>query len=97
MNTIAEGFKAAKQNLNVKPGDGKRHFICFALGEALSKKQISYKTYATCLTIVRERLGNSAFISGWLASNGVPESDITPTKLATYRHAWLDLLIKEFS
>lgn len=93
--SIADAFRAAKEVLWNGTGclpRGKERYICYALtmspgmgGRTLAKK------------IISERLGRHAYLENWLSAQGVPRVQQTVRRMQQHRHAWLDLLIKEFS
>lgn len=97
---IAAGFAAAKQYL----WDGveetprnKSSYICLALRNACKKKEISTELFNSCFSIISNRLNGSLTLKTWLWARGIFVEDITNVLMQKHRHAWLDLLIKEFS
>ena len=89
---IANAFKAAHLYLKDKHGDGKTNYIC----NALQDSGIDY-----CMTaqhIVRSRIAPHSTVLNWLDEQvgGVAEHSGHP-KVQAHRHAWLDMLIEEFS
>lgn len=97
---IAAGFAAAKQYL----WDGEEEFpinkssyICLALKRARDKKEISRKAYLACASIISSRLDGTYTLKSWLIARGIWKWELTATEVQVHRHAWLDLLIKEFS
>ena len=97
---IAAGFVVAKEYL----WDGaeefprnKSSYICLALRNAYNKKEISVTLLNACLLVISSRLGNSFTLKSWLRSRGILAEDMTDALMQKHRHAWLDLLIKEFS
>lgn len=90
---IAAAFRAAKSRLARDEADvrnGRERFICFALAMA------RHAASDDASRIVGDRLGRSYSLGGWLKTHGVEEREITLDRLQAHRHAWLDLLIKEF-
>lgn len=92
---IAAAFKAAKDLLWSGRGripTGKEQWICHALAEVERSKPDA----GMARVIVRDRLDGSTWLSGWLMLHGVAPRKLTNRRLQAHRHAWLDLLIKEF-
>lgn len=97
---IAAGFVVAKRYLwdGVEELTGnKSSYICFALRNACNKKEISIKVCLACTSIISSRLNGSFTLKTWLRAQGIFVGDISNALLQKHRHAWLDLLIKEFS
>ena len=46
---------------------------------------------------IERRLENTCTLSSWLLDQGIPPDDLTYARLQAHRHAWVDLLIEEFS
>jgi hypothetical protein len=46
--------------------------------------------------VIRQRMDNEFGMEQWLRKHGVPKGEINQKRLQAHRHAWLDLLIKEF-
>lgn len=97
---IAAGFAVAKQYL----WDGveefpknKSSYICLALRNAYNKKEISVTLLNACLLVISSRIGNSFTLRSWLRAQGILAETMTDALMQKHRHAWLDLLIKEFS
>ena len=97
---IAAGFVVAKQYL----WDGveefprnKSSYICLALRNACNKKEISIKVCLACTSVISSRLEDSFTLKIWLRARGIFAEDMTNAHMQAHRHAWLDLLIKEFS
>ena len=97
---IAAGFAAAKQYL----WDGeeecpinKASYICSALKSACDEKEISMKVCLACASIISSRLDGEYTLRSWLKARGICVEELTATEVQGHRHAWLDLLIKEFS
>lgn len=98
---IAAGFAAAKQYLwdGVSPQIPvylPRH-ICLALSCATNKRKITVKVRKHCQEIIAQRIDRRRTLESWLNSKGVKGAELTCQRMQAYRHAWLDLLIKEFS
>lgn len=98
---IAAGFAAAKKYLwdgvsSQIPVYSPMH-ICTAIDKAASKRKITIKTRDACKKVVAARLDNSITFEGWLIRKNVTITETDRSKVQAHRHAWLDLLIKEFS
>ncbi len=93
---IVATLKAAKEHL----WDGihrygleeKEAFICFAV-ELADSTNVGEKA----MEIIGKRLWPQTTMVDWLLSQGVPKNEITSKRVQKHRHAWLDLLIEEFS
>ena len=46
---------------------------------------------------IERRLENTLTLGVWLCDRGIPPDDLTDARLQAHRHAWVDLLIEEFS
>lgn len=98
---IAAGFAAAKKYL--WDGVSPQTFvylpihICVAIDKAANKRKITVKIRDACKRVITSRLGGCTTFRGWLKSKGVTITEADEPKLQAHRHAWLDLLIKEFS
>ena len=97
---IAAGFVVAKQYL----WDGaeelprnKSSYICSALKNACNKKAISVKVQIACALIISSRLDGPFTMRSWLRAQGILAETMTDALMQKHRHAWLDLLLKEFS
>ena len=97
---IAAGFAAAKQYLWDGVGEfpkSKSSYICIAIQNACNKQGISVKVQIACTLVISSRLGGDYTLRSWLLTQGICEEDLTEALIQAHRHAWLDLLIKEFS
>ena len=97
---IAAGFVAAKQYLwdgEEERSINKTQYICTALKRACDKKEISRKVFLACTSIISSRLDGKSTLKFWLNARGICAWELTATEVQVHRHAWLDLLIKEFS
>ena len=98
---IAAGFAAAKQYL----WDGTSpqtpvylpEHICVALDRANNKKKITSYVRDACKKIIANRLEGKNTFRDWLEFKGINVIGSDEPKIQAHRHAWLDLLIKEFS
>lgn len=98
---IAAGFVAAKKYL----WDGASPqipvylhvYICIALACASDKRKITVKVRKHCQEIIAQRIDRRYTLESWLKSKRVKETELTCQRMQAHRHAWLDLLIKEFS
>lgn len=97
---IAAGFATAKKYLcdgaeeNLR---NKTQYICIALKNACNKKEISVKVQIACALVISSRLDGAFTIRTWLREQGICAEAMTYAHMQAHRHAWLDLLIKEFS
>lgn len=95
---LVEVFKEAKDWL----WDGgpkfklfpKSRYICVAINGCRYLPR-AHRESATA--IVSKRLQGAPTLKGWLIDKGIPEEDMTTERMQAHRHAWLDLLIEEFS
>lgn len=71
--------------------------ICFTIGRAQSKGLVSDQAYTLATNLIDQRLAGSCGMRSWLRNQGIPEREITNERMQAHRHAWLDLLIAEFS
>lgn len=96
---IARAFKAAKTNL--WDGIGERgeamELICFAINRAADHNEITITSASQSKRIIQQRIKPSPCFGSWIRQQGIHIRDITEIKLQTHRHAWLDMLIEEFS
>lgn len=98
---IAAGFAAAKQYL----WDGMSSqipvylhtHICVALSRASEERKITVRVRKRCQEIIDQRIDDKVTLGNWLISKGIKNAELTCQRMQAYRHAWLDLLIKEFS
>lgn len=90
---IAAAFRSARpflwSGMGIK-GPGQTDAICFAIEKAM------HEAAKGAIDVISERLGAHAFLWSWLVEQGISRSDMTPERMQAHRHAWLDLLIKEF-
>ena len=98
---IAAGFVAAKKYLwdGVSPQIPVYlpMCICTALVRASDKRKITVKVRKHCQEIIAQRIDRRVTLESWLISKGVKHAELTHQRIQAHRHAWLDLLIKEFS
>lgn len=95
---IAAGFAAAKQYLwdGVSPDYLPIH-ICTALCRASDRRKITVKVRKSCQEIITQRIDSLSTLESWLIYKGIKNAELTRQRMQAHRHAWLDLLIKEFS
>ena len=99
---IAAGFAAAKQylwdgeSLQILASSLPIH-ICIALSRASDKRKITVEVRKHCQKIIAQRIDRRYTLEGWLTRKGIKKTELTYQRMQAYRHAWLDLLIKEFS
>lgn len=69
----------------------KNYLICYALSYGQGTNLVRQ--------IIHERLGNCNSVATWLVSNGYIKYSRPDFRkqVQTYRHRWVDALIKEFS
>ena len=96
---IADAFRVAKNRLWNGHHDGEGHaYICHALETAYNRQECSIDAWYAARNIVVTRMGQRGTLFTWLSHVAkIPEEQLTPVALQTYRHEWLDHLIKEFS
>ena len=98
---IAAGFAAAKQYLwdGVSPQIPVYLpiHICVALTCAYDKRKITVKVRERCQEIIAQRIDRLSTFESWLICKGIKNTELTRQRMQAHRHAWLDLLIKEFS
>ena len=98
---IAAGFVAAKKYLwdGVSPQIPVylHTYICIALACASDKRKITVKVRKHCQEIIAQRIDRRHTLESWLSSKRVKNAGLNRQRMQAYRHAWLDLLIKEFS
>ena len=98
---IAAGFAAAKEHL----WDGTYPqipvylptYICMALCRASEERKITVRVRKCCQEIIDQRIDGKGTLGCWLISKGIKNAELTRERMQDHRHAWLDLLIKEFS
>lgn len=77
---------------------GKCRYICDALGKMYSSGEISETRWAQAVGIIQRRLGSrNCDLGDWLISQGVPEDELTFSRMQAHRLAWLDRLVEEFT
>ena len=99
---IAKAFKGAKQHLwngknilRIVPGI--TEFICYAIEYYRERGGGEYEACCAAAKVINQRLDYWS-IRVWLRDViGIPEEQLTREAVQTYRHEWLDHLIKEFS
>ena len=98
---IAAGFAAAKQYLwdGVSPQIPVYlpTYICAALCRASEERKITARVRKCCQEIIDQRIDDKVTLERWLISKGIKNAELTCQRMQVHRHAWLDLLIKEFS
>jgi hypothetical protein len=103
--TIHSQLVAAKKHLWA--GVGKRYltrYICVAVVDGVLASR-SDLDWSMTTGMIESRLGkcidghiSARTVRGWLIEYAkIPVADITDESLQTFRHEWLDELIKEFS
>lgn len=86
-NTLAEAKKHLWSGLN--PQGNTHRFICHAV--EMTGREVGREVR----NLIGRRIEPSTSLIGWLMVHGVPSVDLTPLRLQTHRHAWVDLLISE--
>ena len=98
---IAAGFAAAKKYLWDGVSPQTRVYspihICTALARASDRRKITVEVRKHCQEIITQRIDRHPTFESWLISVGVKNTELTRQRIQAHRHAWLDLLIKEFS
>lgn len=103
----SEVFALAKRHLASSSEaiyDGKERFICHAIGRTRRrsvKAPVLWEDIGRCQWIIMERLDGYSSVEGWLKNMGRIDSTNehlpnTRDAVQKHRHAWLNLLIKEF-
>ena len=96
---MAAAFRAAKKHLH----DGRTdrdltHFICFAISRAEWRGEVSHGVADLCAELINQRIGFRGSMRAWLREVArVPDHMMTTRRIQQHRHAWLDMLIEEFS
>ena len=96
VKALREGKKFLWDGRSPRP-PGQDRMICFAIGIANSSGCVSERARSLCTNLISQRLDGCSGLRTWLRNQGIPESQITNERLQAHRHAWLDLLIAEFS
>jgi hypothetical protein len=52
---------------------------------------------AAAVNMIAKRLSPVESLDGWLQRQGIPEEELTWENMQAHRHAWLKMLINEFS
>lgn len=73
------------------------NMICFAIALAEHAGAVTPRAGALAANLIQRRLGWGTGMRTWLKDRGVPRGDLTDERVQAHRHAWLDLLIAEFS
>ena len=93
---IARAFQECKKYLWLGPGTvcptGGSSFICHALGAWGEKSGTD-----PAREVIEARLGDCRTLESWLHEQGITSKKLTDEKVQAHRHAWVDLLIEEFS
>lgn len=76
---------------------GQDGMICFAIGSARERGRVSMQAETLAVNLIEQRLGRCSGMRTWLRNQGIPEREVTNECVQAHRHAWLDLLIAEFS
>jgi hypothetical protein len=91
---MAEAFKQAKAHLwhgNQKDYLDCTSYICFAI------KRSHHPLYPEARHLVESRLGGHGTVVGYLNNIVTNRRSLTHKNVQTFRHLWLDSLIKELS
>lgn len=70
-------------------------YICIAVAYGADDLKLKYA--GILRREIERRLENASTLSSWLLDQGTPPDDLTEARLQAHRHAWVDLLIEEFS
>lgn len=101
--TIGRVFKLAQDSLwdgvsHLKDWPpSKQKMICLAITNLLNRRLITRREHDAARRVIRSRIGSHIFLEDWLASKGVPTSQMTSANLQAHRLAWLKKLELEFS
>ena len=71
--------------------------IGFAIALAERAGAVTPRAGTLAANLIQRRLGCHTVMRNWLEDRGVPRGDLTDERVQAHRHAWLDLLIAEFS
>ena len=93
---IAQALRAAKRHLwrGQATTHNQEKFICWALEYVRAKYPIGV---SRAKGVIETRLQNNTVLEEWLQTQGVTEEELTDVNVQKHRHAWVNLLIKEFS
>ena len=72
-------------------------YICIAVAYGADDLKLKLEYAVTLRREIARRLENTSTLSSWLLDQGIPPDDLTEARLQAHRHAWVDLLIEEFS
>ena len=72
-------------------------YICIAVAYGADALKLELEYAVTLRREIERRLENTSTLSSWLLDQGIPPDDLTEARLQAHRHAWVDLLIEEFS
>ena len=87
---IVSALKYAKRKLSRTTQDDLAHHICFALSTSDGAKMARF--------VIMERLARAVSVPNWLHRRGlINVTRYDKTIVQSYRHRWVDALIKEFS
>ena len=98
---VHEALKASKRWLS--KGDatyefGVTDYICIALAIVADDNPDHYIGAEKAKRIIAKRLDGCYALDTWLSLKGIPHNDLNDyNRMQAHRHAWLDMLIKEFS
>ena len=104
--TKAQKAKFVRQLEACKPflWDGKSpwgreqtRYICIAVACGADDLKLKSEYAGTLRREIGRRLENTHTLRRWLRNQGIPVADLTEARLQAHRHAWVDLLIEEFS
>ena len=72
-------------------------YICIAVAYGADDPKLKLKYAVTLRREIERRLENTCTLGVWLRNQGIPIADLTDVRVQAHRHAWVDLLIEEFS
>ena len=72
-------------------------YICTAVAYGADDLKLKLKYPVTLPREIERRLGKDCSLGDWLRNQGIPSASMTDARVQAHRHAWVDLLIEEFS
>lgn len=91
---IATTLIRAKEHLNKGDFNPKANYICIALEHVCVPR---YMIHYIQDNIIMKRLGKSSTMTKFLLEQGISSEELTKVRVQRHRHAWLDMLIEEFT
>jgi hypothetical protein len=76
----------------------KNQYICYAIEDSnQNAKLVTTEGGQLAVKLIAERIWPAFSLESWVMQQGIPEEELTWENMQAHRHAWLKLLIKEFS